>query len=115
MAVDLPDVELFTLVPVFGLTLFQHGYGIKPLLLFQCQHCFGRRKPAVKQDVFGCDARTLCRMSQLYHDVCSFTARLKTPPSCKGAPVIMFALTEQVLFLCSRKQAVTDRDKGIPI
>ena len=41
-AVDLLDVEPFTLVAVFCFAFFHHGYGVKVFLLFQVQYCFRR-------------------------------------------------------------------------
>ena len=41
-AVDLFDIEPFTLLSVFCLAFFHHGYGVKMLLLFQFQYGFGR-------------------------------------------------------------------------
>ncbi len=114
-AVDLFDIEPFTLVSVFCLAFFHHGYGVKMLLLFQFQYGFGRWKPTIEQDKFCRDARTLCGMDQLHHDIGGFAPWLEASSSRKGAAVMRLTPAKQVFVLRRWKQAVADWDKGVPV
>ena len=85
------------------------------LLVLQRDHGLRRGEPAVEQDVYGSDACTPGGMDQFHHNICSFAARLQASPSGKGASVTGLPFTKKILIFRSRKQAVADWHKGVPV
>ena len=81
---------------------------------FNSRIVLGRCKPAVKQNVSGCNTCTLCGMDQLHHNICGFPPCLAASPSCKGPAIIRFPPTKQVLVIRCGKQAVADRQERVP-
>lgn len=99
--VDFLHIKFLAIVQVFRLAFPDHGNRVKTLLLLQGQYGLWCEKPAVKQDIFGCNTRTLGGMDQLHHDIGSLAACLQASFPGKGASVTGSAITEKVLVLRS--------------